>query len=32
MKERMAKLKVGDALPPGTDIGPVVDESSSRRT
>jgi aldehyde dehydrogenase (NAD+) len=27
MAERLAALKVGDALAPGTDIGPVVDQS-----
>jgi aldehyde dehydrogenase (NAD+) len=27
MKEKLATLKIDDALAPGTDIGPVVDES-----
>ena len=29
--ERLAKLKVDDALAPGTDIGPVVDESQMKQ-
>ncbi len=29
--ERLAKLKVDDALAPGTDIGPVVDESQFKQ-
>jgi aldehyde dehydrogenase (NAD+) len=32
LKERMASLKVDDALKAGTDIGPVSSRNSSSRT
>jgi aldehyde dehydrogenase (NAD+) len=31
LSERLAKLKVDDALAPGTDIGPVVDEAQLKQ-
>ncbi len=31
LSERLAKLKVDDALAPGTDIGPVVDETQLKQ-